>query len=1535
MIRRLITILWLLSAGILSAAAQSAESDAAFNRGIELYRSGDFAESARYFEQADALDRAQLDTVNSVRWQYACAWAAHCHFLLGDKTKARQMNPYGYEIEPVDRRLSVQSDILSEKIAKNLSKDDYSQAIKEAEKTLAEEIRILGEDNFNVVGSYSTLSDLTYQYGDLDMSLKYIKKALSCIKRLSPADEPTLYYCTAWRYADIVNYCTTATSDDKRECLQILRDAADYLAGLGDVYFDDYGSALAYLPQLAAELGEMSVADEADGRLSAFWESIPQEKRADYRMILKQRINFCILMAQLDITRGSDNEKLTAYAQTYANLTREAEGEYSEAYVEALMLSAGVYQFLSQYDEAMEDFERSIRLLKFLYGEQDLPVYANIYYPMAQIATGSNDPNTAIAHCNETLRLANIFFPSDVAFQAQVYNLLSNNYNIKQQPQKALEYIEQAVRLLEAANMQYTHVFADVSLAYADRLTTCNRRDEALSVTTDALRYLESTGQERSISYIDAMICRFNLLDGLGRYDEAEKARQNALEKRESFGDQADNFTYQILFNRASGLYERSLFEEALEVCNSMLADYGDYASTKRLRAKTLVGMHRISEAMQIYDEIIEYSSESDRDNLAYADFLKEKASAYLAIWNVVKMEETFDSALKIYRRYLGEQSPQYVEILLGIANIMLESLVIDKGESYYREAMRILNKGIGDNTRLYSLSANIIGAKLALQKGDFASAVSLAESTIAGKDAVGNQIDNMLGSAYVTLGNAQLNLGNYLAADEAFEKALTILQNPNGSRYNFNCAIVFNYQANVRQQMGDYEGAARLRELAGDITIELSPKESASYMIALMQKALRAWNAGDSENAIVYFNEMKSLIDENIDKGSSVQYTMLLATANFEYSMGQTEKARETAKELYDGLKSQNFYYPDIHPQAIQLFFSLVMYDEALDIAKFSEKSIRQLFGATSPQSSEIFYRLTEIYHAIGNMGKVVEYIGKTFSTGRDVLLGAFTTMTQEERANFWNNYYPFFRQGLPYACYTNQTLKDITKTAYNGTLLGTGILLEAERNLSDMIARDGSESLRSLYDDFRSTKAQFNHLSAQLRNFSGDDLLAASAQTDSLSSALNVTERNLLAQVSTELGDFTSTLRIEWTDVRSALRNTDIAIEFIEFYDNDSIITAALCLKKDFKEPKFIKVLSRAATDTGFADDCYFDTSLSQKIWGTLSPTIADAVNIYFSTQGALCNVAIESMPMDGIISDARRRRFHRLSSTRELAINRKAPATNDAVLFGGLNYDMTVDEMKADTANYPGMKRSGQSFAAGLRGSLGIPPLPGTLKEIEQISSVLSNSPESSFNVQKIKGNEGTETAFKQLSGGKKRIIHIGTHGYYVTADDMHHDNMLMQMFGESANDTRSLEDKILARSGLYFSGAANNYKENLSSVDGLLDDGVLTAQEISVLDFSDLDMIVLSACETARGDLSGDGVFGLQRGFKKAGAGSILMSLWKVDDDATQILMTEFYRNLADKKSKYESLELAKDKLKADPIYNDPDYWAAFILLDAIN
>ena len=171
------------------------------------------------------------------------------------------------------------------------------------------------------------------------------------------------------------------------------------------------------------------------------------------------------------------------------------------------------------------------------------------------------------------------------------------------------------------------------------------------------------------------------------------------------------------------------------------------------------------------------------------------------------------------------------------------------------------------------------------------------------------------------------------------------------------------------------------------------------------------------------------------------------------------------------------------------------------------------------------------------------------------------------------------------------------------------------------------------------------------------------------------------------------------------------------------------------------------------------------------------------------------------------------------------------------------------------------------------------------------------------------DATESNFKKRAGKKDYIIHVSTHGF----------------FNENANLNNSMYE-----SGLFFAGANKYWSNDSLQLELGQEDGILRAAEIATLDLTGCELVVLSACETGLGySNSSEGVYGLQRSFKLAGAKYVLMSLWDVDDRATTLLMTEFYKNLTEGKNLEESLEESKKTVKRQ--YPSPEDWGAFVLL----
>jgi CHAT domain-containing protein len=119
------------------------------------------------------------------------------------------------------------------------------------------------------------------------------------------------------------------------------------------------------------------------------------------------------------------------------------------------------------------------------------------------------------------------------------------------------------------------------------------------------------------------------------------------------------------------------------------------------------------------------------------------------------------------------------------------------------------------------------------------------------------------------------------------------------------------------------------------------------------------------------------------------------------------------------------------------------------------------------------------------------------------------------------------------------------------------------------------------------------------------------------------------------------------------------------------------------------------------------------------------------------------------------------------------------------------------------------------------------------------------------------------------------------------------------------------------------------ENASVYEYNRRDGILTAYEVQNLDLNQVELVVLSACETGRGESVGDVVYGLQRAFLIAGTKNLIMSLFKVNDEATKELMKLFYSNLRNGLEVRAAFIKAKKTLREE--YPEPIYWGAFIMV----
>lgn len=565
----------------------------------------------------------------------------------------------------------------------------------------------------------------------------------------------------------------------------------------------------------------------------------------------------------------------------------------------------------------------------------------------------------------------------------------------------------------------------------------------------------------------------------------------------------------------------------------------------------------------------------------------------------------------------------------------------------------------------------------------------------------------------------------------------------------------------------------------------------------------------------------------------------------------------------------------------------------------------------------------LAHYYFKDNNWTALEGILKKSFDYSREPALRKFYQSKSAERAKYWSNNNYFFTSSIPSFVYANPSPL-ITGIAYDAALFGKGVLLAADNKASELTLTSSDQALVERYGYYLALKRKKNKT------------LEEEFELQALSDVF-------LRYQKEHKNEFRSEFRLGWKDIANQLTDKDIAIEFITVAnDRGPDIYAALCLKKGYAAPKFIVLCNHQDIVDIPVEIIYNSPELYNLVWANLEKEIEDVENIYFSPVGAFYNTGIEYLPNDDGLNISMLKNIYRLSSTKEL-ISRQQNTINSFILYGGLNYDTSLSDLVKENPEYEKSIEANRVDISSLninesdRGGFGF--LAGTLGEVESISSIMNAAQK---DVKTYSGNQGSEIAFKNMSGVPMDVLHIATHGFYFsdkksnntrTVDEAFLDNNLRS---HSADITRFNEDKMLTRSGLILTGA-NNKLRGVTIPTGM-EDGILYADEISNIDLSSVNLLILSACQSGLGDIdSSEGVFGLQRGFKLAGVDSILMSLWKVNDAATEILMVEMYKNLAAGQSKRDAFNNAQMSLRTvdGGRFDHPEFWAAFILLDALN
>ena len=889
--------------------------------------------------------------------------------------------------------------------------------------------------------------------------------------------------------------------------------------------------------------------------------------------------------------------------------------------------------------------------------------------------------------------------------------------------------------------------------------------------------------------------------------------------------------------------------------------------------------------------------------------------------------------ALNIRKQELGETLSGYATSLSNFAlyysNLGDYSMAVGLGT----QALNILKHVLGESHPDYANSLNGLACYYSYL-GDYSKAVELGTRAL-------NIYKQVLGETHpsyaISLSNLAVNysyLGDYSKAIELGTQALNIHKQVLGATHPDYDTSLCNL-ACIYSKLGDYSKAVELGTQELNICMQVLGESHPAYANSLNNLANCYSHLGDYSKAVELSTQALNICMQALGETHPDYATSLSNLASYYFGLGDYTKAVELGTQALN-IRKQVFgeFHPDYATSLSNLasYYSyLGEYSKAVELDTEALNIRKQVLGEFHPDYSNSLSNLALCNYLVGNYGEAYKLLKESSQHRKEIMLNQFKGATSRERMNLWKKYGEEFAY-LPMLCLKACAYESVGEVYDNSALFAKGLLLNAETSLRDLILESGDTAAEKQFESMQKIRTVLNKQYEK-------PIAERKLNCDSLENVAEQMERELV-QSSKAYGDFTRNLTISWKDVQKGLSDGDMAVEFISFpkFRVDTILErgvvqyVALTLKKGYDKPKMITLFEESELNAIPENRWYADTALCHLVWGQLGDELRGVKNVYFSPAGALYNIGIEHLPCSATENMGERYNMFRLSSTRELAIGREQPSAKSSALYGGLQYYVPPTELLAYN------QKKGYSWRTASRDVF--EPLPETKTEVENISALLKGH---NYDAPTIyAGDEGTEESFKALSGKRTRIIHLATHGCYITPDEadrqrkseMQQRLAILRVGNDNALGTE--EDEALTRSYLAMSGGKMCWTSD--TIPEGLDDGLLTAQEISRLDLRGCDLVVLSACETGLGDITSEGVMGLQRGFKKAGVQSIVMSLWKVADRPTQEFMTEFYRHLTAGEGKRASFLAAQRFLKEKyptNLPNDdgrPPYWASFIILD---
>ena len=1063
--------------------------------------------------------------------------------------------------------------------------------------------------------------------------------------------------------------------------------------------------------------------------------------------------------------------------------------------------------------------------------------------------------------------------------------------------------------------------------------------EESVPLAKEALRIAEATfGPNHPNTAIALQKLGMAEL-GLGQYPEAEGLLTRAVGTREkAFGPEAASMSEllndlgQVYFYEAKTAEAEAAFKRALTIGEKVLGpEHPDVAESLNDLALIYDGKGRYAESETLYKRALAIREKVlGPEHCDVAETLSNLAILYEEQSRYAESERLYTRALAIHEKELGPDDPGVATDLGNIGVLYHAQGRYDEAERVDKQALAIDEKAFGPNHPNVALRLSNLGMLYRVQ-GRYDEQEQLTKRALAIYEKALGPDHPSVGTVLGSLADMCEVQGRFVEAETFSKRALAITEKALGPDHP-DVATALNNLGDLYVVLGRYAEAEPLYKRAQAIREKVLGPEHPYVAMSL------------NNVAMLYQDEGRNAEAEPLYKRALAIQEKVLGPNHPDVALSMGNLAT--------------------------LYTEQGRYSEAEPLSKRALEIDEKALGRDHPQvATDDLYNLAKLYYAEGHYEQAEQVLQRSLGLLRRRFEYNFAYMSEKDRLQFLSIVRNRFTLYFSLALVERERDAAVAGRMYDLLLWQKGLVGTSVATMRAEVAASGDPQAIKAFEELTEKKRQSSRLMATRPTGWQEARERIDAEANDL-------EQHLARRVSS-VAEQKTLVRTTWQDVQKALKPGDAAVEFVRFplqevkkTEAHKTYYVALVLRPGNSQPALVR-LGEAREFEGESYVAYRAEVGIQKalatapasgprsiaaaspwralydaMWKPLEAPLGDAKRIYVSVDGVLNEIPL------GVLQGADGQRvmekydFRVVSSTRDLLRASHRAASNTAILVGNPRFLMSAEEQQVAVNHFRGVENQqpemllasavlpanpaggALSRAVTERGACNplppeggvLCPLPGTATEVHSIGELLR---EKHWNVSSYQGEQALEEVVKKAAN--PRVLHLATHGFFLPDEQA--------KTGASAPSSGVVDDPML-RSGLFFAGADRTL--NMEAPMEGMENGVLTAYEATALNLQGTELVVLSACETARGHVQyGEGVFGLGRALQEAGAEAVLMSLWSVPDRETQELMTQFYTNWLSGMDKPEALRRAeiteRDVVKKRYGKDLPYYWGAFVLV----